>query len=79
MLETEDSRAGRYNSKGRRATVFRGPLPRQQRLLWRGGHAGALPWDRLLRADELEADIAFELVGRLLAGMRIVLALPRLA
>jgi hypothetical protein len=39
MLETKDSRADRFKSKGRRERVFRGPLPRQQRLLWRSGHA----------------------------------------
>src|SRR6266851_8743543 len=35
--------------------------------------------EALLRANHLEADIAFELVGRLLARMRIVLALAGLA
>jgi hypothetical protein len=40
MLETKNSSADRFNSKGPRETVFRGPLPCQQRLLWRGGHAG---------------------------------------
>ena len=68
--------------RGARSLQVSGPPPQPSPASRRGSSRGVESYQRrsmLLRADQLEADIAFELVGRFLARMRIVLALAGLA